>query len=196
MAAPASSPDDLEAVRAVVDALKAFPAEEQRRILRWAQEKLGLSTGPSPAAVATVAATPVEAGAAISTSTPRPRDIRAFLQEKGPSSDNQFAAAVAYYFAFEAPESEKKSEITASDLQHATRLSGRERLKRPIYTLHNASKRGYLDKGRARGSFRINTVGENLVAMAMPGTDTDGSGARKRPTTRRVSRKARPGRRK
>jgi hypothetical protein len=195
MPAPASPPDDLEAVRAVVDALKAFPADEQRRILRWAQEKLGLPTSPPAAIVSTATATPPEAGTPMSTATPRSRDIRAFLQEKRPSSDNQFAAAVAYYFAFEAPDNERKSEITASDLQHAARLSGRERLKRPIDTLHNASKRGFLDKGRARGSFRINTVGENLVAMAMPGTDADESAARRRPR-KRVSRKARPGTRK
>jgi hypothetical protein len=131
----------------------------------------------------------------ISATTQRLRDISAFLQEKRPSSDNQFAAAVAYYFAFEAPANERKSEITASDLQQAARLSGRERLKRPIYTLHNASKRGYLDKARARGSFRINTVGENLVAMAMPGTDTTESGARRRPSRKHVAKNAGPRRR-
>lgn len=125
----------------------------------------------------------------------RARDIRAFLQEKRPASDNQFAAAVAYYFAFEAPASERKAEITASDLQQAARLSGRARLKRPIYTLHNASRRGYLDKGSARGSFRINTVGENLVAMTMPGADADESAARRR-AQKRSSRKPRQGRRK
>jgi len=190
MGVPASPPDDFEAVRAVVDALKGFPAEDQRRILRWAQEKLGLPVSPSASAGAATSATAIEAGTPVSTATSRPRDIRAFLQEKRPSSDNQFAAAVAYFFAFEAPEDERKAEITASDLQHAARLSGRERLNRPIETLHNASKRGYLDKGRARGSFRINTVGENLVAMAMPGTDTDESGAR-RHQRRRVSKKAR-----
>lgn len=190
MVAPGSPPDDFEAVRAVVDALKGFPAEDQRRILRWAQEKLGLPVSPSASAVAATSATAVEAGTAVSPASTRPRDIRAFLQEKQPSSDNQFAAAVAYYYAFEAPESERKSEITASDLQHAARLSGRERLKRPIETLHNASKRGYLDKGGVRGSFRINTVGENLVAMAMPGGDTDESGARRR-QRKRVSKKAR-----
>src|SRR5207249_163013 len=178
MAGPGNPSDDLEAVRAVVDALKTFQAEDQRRILRWAQEKLGLKMSPS---VPATPPTPLEPGPTPPTGTARPRDIRAFLQEKRPSSDNQFAAAVAYYFAFEAPENERKSEITASDLQHAARLSGRERLNRPLDTLHNASRRGYLDKTRTRGAFRINTVGENLVAMAMPGTDSDDAGARRRP---------------
>jgi hypothetical protein len=191
MAAPAGSADDLDAVRAVVDALKAFPAEEQRRILRWAQEKLGLPASPAPVLGATPGALP-EAALPIPGGAAR-RDIRTFLQQKDPSSDNQFAAAVAYYFAFEAPDTEKKAEITAADLQHAARLSGRQRFQRPIYTLHNATKSGYLDKGRARGSFRLNTVGENLVAMAMPSqaSMTDASGARRRPSKKRPSGKTR-----
>ena len=134
MAAPSGSADDLDAVRAVVDALKAFPAEEQRRILRWAQEKLGLPASPPPLPGATPAVLP-EAAPTIPGSPARHHDIRTFLQQKSPSSDTQFAAAVAYYFAFEAPDTEKKAEITAADLQHAARLSGRERLTRPIYTL-------------------------------------------------------------
>ncbi len=40
--------DDLEAVRTVVDTIKDFPLEEQKRIFRWAAEKLGLSEPVSP----------------------------------------------------------------------------------------------------------------------------------------------------
>ena len=44
-----SSPktDDLEAVRAVIDAVKDFTLDEQQRIFRWAAEKLGMSMPPS-----------------------------------------------------------------------------------------------------------------------------------------------------
>lgn len=163
--------DDLEAVRTVVDALKPFPAGDQQRILRWAQEKLGLvataaPSTPLPETPASVA--PPSAGSAT-------RDIRSFLQEKRPTSAVQLATAVAYYFAFEAPQAVRKAEVSATDLQEAIRLSARPRLHNPSKTLHNASILGYLDKGSARGSFRINTVGENLVAMAMP----EGSGREK-----------------
>lgn len=168
MAASTSAPDDFEAVRAVVEALKPFAADDQRRILRWAQEKLGLTSFAGSVPTVSAAATalsaeerPVPPG--------RSRDIRSFLDGKKPSNDVQFAAAVAYYHAFEA--AEHKLEISPSDLLEAARLSGRFRLKRPITTLHNAVQRGYLDKGGGRGSFRINTVGENLVAMAMPGSE-------------------------
>src|SRR5438034_11480582 len=108
MAGPGNPSDDLEAVRAVVDALKTFQAEDQRRILRWAQEKLGLKMSPS---VPATPPTPLEPGPTPPTGTARPRDIRAFLQDKRPSSDNQFAAVVAYYFAIASPWTDTDSDI-------------------------------------------------------------------------------------
>ena len=36
-------PDDLEAVRKVIEALTPFNKDDQERIVRWAREKLGLS---------------------------------------------------------------------------------------------------------------------------------------------------------
>ncbi len=176
-------PDDLDAVRAVVDALKPFQLDDQRRIVRWAQEKLG-HAGSSPLPPTTSSTLPP--GAPPLDAPPgRRRDIKSFVEEKKPSSDNQFAAAVAYYYAFEAADAERKPEIAADDLQQAARLSGRPRLTRPINTLHDATRRGYLDKGSARGTFRINTVGENLVAMAMPGNDATDGRARPRPAANR-----------
>lgn len=183
---PGSSkpPDDLEAVRTVVDALQGFEADDQRRILRWAQEKLGLVTTAGRVAVASAEE--------LQPSILGTRDIRSFLDEKRPASDIHFAAAVAYFYAFEAPVSERKQDISASDLQEAARMAGRERLTRPIVTLHNAVKSGYLNKGPDRGSFRINTVGENLVAMAMPASEATATkagrapgAAKKKPTRKR-----------
>lgn len=40
--------DDLEAVRAVVEALQGFEAGDQERIIRWAREKLGPVESPAP----------------------------------------------------------------------------------------------------------------------------------------------------
>lgn len=160
------SEDDLDAVRRIAAALLPFSPDDQRRILRWVQEKIGLGE--------TTALPPRSGGdvtvVSLGSKAERPRGVRAFMDEKQPSSANQFAAAVAYYLAFEATGDERKEEISASDLQEAARLSGRRRLVNPNLTLHNASRLGYLDKGRGRGAFRINTVGENLVAMAMPGS--------------------------
>jgi len=43
----ANPTDDLEAVRAVVEALQGFDAGDQERIIRWAREKLGLVERPA-----------------------------------------------------------------------------------------------------------------------------------------------------
>jgi hypothetical protein len=95
-------------------------------------------------------------------------DIKSFVAAKDPKSDNQFAATVAYYYRFEAPENQRADSITAETLQEATRLSGRNRLGDPGKTLRNAKDQGYLDAAD-RGAFKINSVGENLVAMTLPG---------------------------
>jgi hypothetical protein len=173
--------DDLEAVRAVVEAVQGFKEDEQQRIFRWAAEKLGLKS-PFGVSAPPVGATPAAPGAQAqaAASAPPPagmpaangQDIRSFVASKNPRSDVQFAATVAYYFQFEAPQAERKKSINKDDLQEATRKTGRERLKRPDQTLRNAHMLGLLDKGDEPGTFCVNTVGENLVAMTLPGDGT------------------------
>jgi hypothetical protein len=165
--------DDLEAVRAVVAALEGFEAADQERILRWAREKLGLGAQARHEASPTLSA---PKGAEHS------QNIKSFVGSKNPKSDTQFAATVAYYHRFEAAEAQRKDAITATDLQDATRQTGRSRLTNPGQTLVNAHNQGYLDKA-GRGAYQLNTVGENLVAMALPESGTT--------TTKKASRAGR-----
>ena len=166
--------DDLEAVRAVVEAMQGFTDEEQQRIFRWAAEKLGVK----PPSSATQSAPPVTPAAqqgspvAAHQSAASWQDIRSFVEAKQPRSDIQYAATIAYYHQFEAPQAEKKQCIGKDDLQESARKTGRERFKRPDQTLRNAHMLGLLDKGDEAGTFCINTVGENLVAMTLPGNGT------------------------
>src|SRR5215467_2571301 len=106
--------DDLDAVRDVVEAIRDFKPDEQQRIFRWAAEKLGL---PQPFGVGSVAAStllaPLSSSGAPSTHAPQApagggsgQDIKSFVEAKNPRSDVQFAAAIAYYFRFEAPQPE------------------------------------------------------------------------------------------
>jgi hypothetical protein len=179
--------DDLDAVRAVVDALEGFDANQQERVIRWAREKLGLASAPSATQPPhTPGPTPGEQPAA-GTSGGGATDIKAFVNRKKPSSDNQFAATVAYYYQFEAPPAERKVGIGAEDLQDACRKTGRERLRRPIATLHSAHRMGLLDKV-GRGAFGVNSVGENLVAMTLP---QDGSASASTGRTRKTTAKKR-----
>jgi hypothetical protein len=112
-------------------------------------------------------------------------DIKTFIAEKKPRNDVQYAAAVAYYYRFEAPEAEKKDAINKDDLQESTRKAGRDRFGNPLQMLNNAHKLGLLDRGSEKATFVINSVGENLVAMTLP----DG-GALKRPTKKKLAKKA------
>jgi hypothetical protein len=158
--------DDLEAVRTIAQALEGFDAADQQRIMRWAAEKAGLALTVGSGA-------PLPPGAGIPPRlNPAPpggttKDIKTFVAEKNPRSDNQFAATVAYYYRFESPVAERKEAISADDLQEACRRAGRSRLKSPGKTLANAHGVGLLDKAD-RGAYSINAVGENLVAMTLP----------------------------
>lgn len=170
MPAKPDAPDDLEALRNVVAALEPFDARDRERIIRWACEKLTIAVpaDANPVRAEPQAPTPPTS---LPTATPvRPsvkRDLRTFIAEKTPASDTHFATAVAYYYQFDAPESERKNAITASDLTEACRLADRARLPHPGQTLRNAMRDGLLDRAE-RGAFKVNAVGENLVAMALP----------------------------
>jgi hypothetical protein len=165
-----NKPDDLEAVRSLVNTLEAFEKQEQERIIRWAREKLGLSpsTAQPPSGPGTASRSAQGERAERIGSPPKGRDIKSFIDEKFPSTNVHFAATVAYYYQFEAPEPERKESINAHDLQEATRLVGRARFNDPGQTLRDSHKLGLLDKTGESGAFRINTVGENLVAMTLP----------------------------
>ncbi len=159
-----SKPDDLEAVRTIVATLEPFDVTEKERIIRWAREKLSLPVQGTTIHEAINQKKHTDSRQYVSKTR---QDIKAFINEKNPRSDMQFAATVVYYYAFEAPESNKKDAISGDDLQEACRLAGRTRLTNPGQTLRNAAFQGLLDK-LDRGTFSINAVGENLVAMTLP----------------------------
>lgn len=162
--------DDFDIGKAIFDQLKDLPAERQQRVLRWVAEGLGVA----PGALA-LAPPPQPAGGShppqvppVSPPASPATDIKTFIAAKTPKSDMQFAAAVAYFYRFDAPPAERRDSIDGTALQEAARLAGRRRLSNPRVTLNNAKAAGYLDSS-TRGEFTINSVGENLVAMTLPG---------------------------
>lgn len=158
--------DEFDALRTIVKTLEAFGAEDQNRILRWTAEKLGLSQAPRVAG-------PSNANLAGSQPEPTlaagPVDIKSFVAQKKPKSDSQFAAVVAYYYRFEAVD--KKESITQADLLEACRMANYPRPPAPGQTLRNAVNAGLLDRAE-RGAYSVNSVGENLVAVTLPGDGT------------------------
>jgi hypothetical protein len=165
--------DDLAAVRLITDALEGFEAKDQERIIRWAREKVGLAVAPVHTAHPPSPSLPagsLPAGSAAPGSTAlTAKDLKTFVAEKKPKNDVQFATTVAYYYRFEAPENLRKNELNGDDLQEGCRLVGRERFTNPSQTLRNAHTLGLLNKGSEAGFFAVNSVGENLVAVALPG---------------------------
>jgi hypothetical protein len=173
--------DDLDALRAVIEALTGFEANDQERILRWAREKLGLSLQPAQPVHTVASSSPPPAHPPATSTPPSPEksatDIKSFVLAKAPASDIQFVAVVAYYYRFEAPLEARKDAVTADDVLEACRLVGRTRPGKVSQTMVNAHHQGLLDRAEGRGSYSINTVGENLVALTLPSGNANGSGA-------------------
>ncbi len=188
---PAQQRSVFDAAKAIAQTLADFKKPDQERALRYAAEELGIQlAGP---AVGSVTHHPLPPPPGGTTPPPPPagraQDIRTFVQAKLPKSDNQFAAVVAYFYRFEAPTEQRLQSINAETLQEATRRSGRDRLGNPGATLNNAVAQGYLDRA-GRGEFTINTVGENLVAMTLPGgSEAGGSNSRARGSRKKVGKK-------
>ena len=180
--APTKKRDNLEAARKIRDILDGFTQEQQQLILRWAGESLGVVQTPPQPPSATPAATPATPLAVAPSSPPASRarrDVAAFVTEKNPQTDIQLAATIAYYYRFEVPEDQQKEEIDANFLRDALRLAQRPgRLVQPLKTLNNAHAKGLLDRGSEPGKFVINSVGENLVGMTLPGAGAPAPRAR------------------
>lgn len=182
---------DFDAAKAVADQLKGMEKPRQQRVLRWVAESLGLDIGSPPPAERRQLDTSIPVGTAV---TPRDlqhplrqegsQDIKTFVEAKRPKSDVQFAAVVAYYYRFEAAAETRKDSIDVKALQDAARLAGRRRPPKPHATLNNAKNLGYLDSAE-RGRFRISSVGENLVAMTLPGGE-------RQPNRDKANRKRKP----
>jgi hypothetical protein len=181
---------DFDAAKSISDVLKGMEKERQQRVLRWVAESLDIAVHVRPAAAHDIGhvgssdtGVGAQATASAAAASRQPVDIKTFVESKSPKSDIQFATVVAYYYRFVAQDN--REAISSEILQNATRLVGRSRFATPVMTLNNAKKQGYLDTAE-RGTFRINSVGENLVAMTLPGTD---GGARAKPRKRTMAKK-------
>jgi hypothetical protein len=185
-------PNDFDVAKAVCEQLQHLDKERQHRIIRWVAESLGIPLPAENISAARSAAEGDIAARVSSGATNAPAtDIRTFVEKKRPKSDVQFAAVVAYYYRFEAPVDQRQESISAKVLQDAARLADRSRLKKPnltLITLNNAKNLGYLDSA-GRGTFKINTVGENLVAMTLPSQQED---TQRRTLSRKKRRKRKP----
>jgi hypothetical protein len=162
---------------------------EQERIIRWVTESLGLVAVPNPIAGAPAPPTAVSAIPAAHAHTAvtpphRAKDIKTFVNEKNPKSDVQFAAVAAYFYRFESSPGERKEVIVPQDLDQAGRQARGYSFKNARATLNNAVMLGYFDRA-GDGQFKLNAVGENLVAMTLPGASGEANGGKVRRAKRK-----------
>jgi hypothetical protein len=189
---------DFMAAEEIKAILSGRDQTEQERIIRWVNESLGLSAASrviantaQPSATAPQSPSVPNVETHSHPTTPAKKDIRSFVDEKKPKNDVQFAAVAAYFYRFAAPEVERKDTIIANDLDNAGRQARGYGFKKSLQTLNNARNLGYFDSA-GRGEFKLNAVGENLVAMALPGTGananaTKAGSKRSKPSNGRVN---------
>ena len=144
--------DDFSATRRVVDILQPFGLDAQRRILRWAAEKLragdldGRSLGYEVNR---------DAGEGLAS-------YEAVLRRNGPANDRVFAAAVAFAEQSCAPRGFQKEHVTAEALRAAALKIERNGPKHPAQTLINAEAQGLLRK-IGRGRYGLTPKGRKAV---------------------------------
>lgn len=174
--------NDLDAVKKLIEALEQFNNEERMRIIRWACERLGMNNISNIKEIISslnISKTTNQIQPEQSTPERKQIDIKSFVNGKNPTSDAQFVAVVAYYFKFEAPDDQRKEFIVSDDLNEAARQADWTRFIKPANTLNNVyTKSGYLNKVE-HGKYKLNAVGENLVAMVLPGNG-DGKVSKKK----------------
>jgi hypothetical protein len=177
--------DDLDAVRVISTALEPFDQVQREMILRFVRERVGMPlTNGVPGAAGSPPSPPVVDQTTPPTPVPisgkGPTDIKSFMEHKNPKNDIQAVAAVAYFYKFEAPASEHRDAITADEYVNACRLVGRQRPGRAAQTMHNAVRGGLVD-AVGDGTFKLNSVGENLVAVVLPGDGSSDATATRKP---------------
>ena len=157
----APSDSDFDAAKAVTEQLQGMEKTRQQRILRWVVESLSLDLGAAPATerrtaetTASRAGTSPQEEAQLLHRHQRPANIESFVDSKKPKNDVQFTTVVAYYYRFEASPENQKDTIDAEVLQQAARDTGRRRTPKPLITLNNAKKLGYLDSAE-RGQYPL-----------------------------------------
>jgi hypothetical protein len=94
-------------------------------------------------------------------------DIRSFRNEKKPRSAKEMACVVAFYLKELAPDGERKESIAASDLDKYFKQAQFKLPQRMAQLLPDAKGSGYFDSA-ARGEYKLNAVGYNLVAHSLP----------------------------
>lgn len=170
MTVDTGSDSELQAIQTILSALGDLDSQGRARVVDYVFRRLGLTQQDSalgfPDLGAASLAEPV--GGSGTLPPPEARDIRSLKESKDPKSAVEMAAIVAYYLAELAPASERKETISTADLERYFKQAKYPLPKALRVSLATAASSGYFDSV-ARGQYRLNPVGYNLVAHGLPG---------------------------
>jgi hypothetical protein len=176
---------EVEAIPILLATLEPLPAEQRVRVLNFVLDKLNIrlqtgGTSDQPSSSASDLA--VALGTQVDVSSPaktHSADMRSLKHEKKPRTASEMVALIAYYLEHLAPQAERRDFITAEDVRPYFKQAQFELPSAPPgVTLGHAKNAGYLTAG-ARGQYRLNPVGYNLVAHKLPADGIESRPAKK-----------------
>lgn len=174
----AAKDKELEAISSIIALLKPLDATERSRVLEYILKRLemdAVQSGPMPAQISL--------STGHETTDSMVTDIRTFTAAKQPRSVNEMVALVAYYLSEMAQGSESSPTVNVDLIRKYFKMAQFPLPRVTKNALTNAAQAGYLENV-ARGEYRLNPVGYNLVVHKLP----SGSGG---PATRRITRRKR-----
>lgn len=163
---------ELKAINTMVAALSPLKEEQRLRAIEYVLRRFNAVTlqAPPVASPSSSYTAPQSPSVPLTTGGPSIVDIRTLREQKNPKSANEMATLVAYYLSELAPASDRKAEISASDIQRYFKIAGFKLPADARFTLQNARSAGYLDSG-GNGQYKLNPVGYNLVVHRMGKVD-------------------------
>jgi hypothetical protein len=164
---PLDQDKELAAIKAILGALDGLDGDAIQRVLDYVFGRLSIPRGARPDIFARVGDAVLVGEVKHTAPADRIKSIRDLKEEKRPSSANQMAALVAYYLTEIVDEVERKPTITSADLEKYFKQAGFKLPKKLAMALPNAAAAGYFDSAGS-GQYRLNPVGYNLVAHALP----------------------------
>lgn len=166
-----------QAIDKIIAALEPLDADARATVVATACSYLKIPVGTTGQAQAIDSSTREEAaaaparrgtGAPVSPVLPlSATDIRSFRNDKKPRSAKEMACVVAFFLKELAVDGERKDSISAADLEKYFKQAQFKLPERMAQILPDAKGSGYFDSA-ARGEYRLNAVGYNLVAHSLP----------------------------
>jgi hypothetical protein len=179
---------EIRALQAVIEALEPLDDEARSRVLDYTLRRLGMR---ELSTLSSLSAHAPEPSPQPEINVPKPSqltDIRSLREAKQPSSAVEMAAVVAYYLSEAAPADERQEAVTTADLEKYFKQANYRLPTRIATTLNNAAAAGYFDRA-ARGEYRLNPVGFNLVTQTLP--RATGEAPRRAPTRKKATARTR-----